>query len=97
MECYKKLCYSHDFIVAQETHGTEYDLATLQHELPHHVHYGSTIADRHAGDVCMSIRRHILAEHFTSHFVQELIPGRLLKLHASGCEGDQLLLAVHLA
>ena len=96
MEKYKKLCQQHQLVTAQETHGCSHDFETLCREVPSHVHYLSTIEDRAAGGICISVNAAFLEGHFETQFVQLLNPGRLMKLHACGDGGDLVALIVHL-
>ena len=86
----------HDIVTIQETHGSDADISTLHREVPLHIHYLSTIPDRHAGGISISISRKFATSLFSTITVRELIVGRLMKLHAIGINGDLVVLAVHL-
>jgi len=93
---FKSLCSRHQIVTCQETHGSQFDLTTLNRELPQHVHHLSTVDNRAAGGISISVNKHFLRGTFIGHNFTTIVPGRIASFKAWGPRGNLCFLAVHL-
>ena len=87
MQLVKRLCAKYPVVLLQETHGTHYDVDTLDKEIASHRHYMSVIPGKNAGGVVVSIGKQYL-EKFCGVAVHDIIPGRALAVH---CRAEEFV------
>ena len=90
-----KLAGRHDVTMLQEVRGTPSDAALLAGEMSDHVVYSSHVDAGGYGGVLVAIKK-VFLERFVDILVQELAPGRILRIHLQAVRFAMNVINIHL-